>query len=68
VAIVGHQPWLSDVLAWLVGAPRDGAEARFPLRKGAVARLEGAPEPGAMSLTALFQPRDLRACARARSR
>ncbi len=59
VALVGHEPWLSELLALLVtGETGDGA--RFELKKGAAALLEGTPKPGAMRLRALLPPRVLR--------
>jgi phosphohistidine phosphatase len=59
VALVGHEPHLSSLLAWLVLG--DSAEgARFELKKGAVAVLEGDPTPGTMRLTALWTPKVLR--------
>lgn len=51
VALVGHEPWLGQVVAWLVTGDR-GAGARFPLDKGGVVWLEGELAPGAMSLRA----------------
>lgn len=59
VALVGHEPHLSSLLAWLVLG--DAAEGgRFELKKGAVARLVGEPTPGAMRLVALLTPKSLR--------
>ncbi|MFZ5440712.1 MAG: SixA phosphatase family protein [Myxococcota bacterium] len=59
VALVGHEPHLSALLAWLVLG--DAAEGgRFELKKGAVAVLDGAPRPGAMRLIALLTPKALR--------
>lgn len=58
VALVGHEPYLSALLAWLVvGAPDEGD---FVLKKGGLARLEGEPEPGGMRLVALLPPKVLR--------
>lgn len=58
VAVVGHEPHLSSLLAWLVvGAPDEG---RFELKKGGVARLAGEPEAGGMTLVALLPPKLLR--------
>ncbi|MCC6872660.1 MAG: histidine phosphatase family protein [Sandaracinaceae bacterium] len=60
LALVGHEPWLSELLAWLVvGDPTDG-DARFELKKGAIALLSGTPAPGQMQLRALLPPRVLR--------
>ena len=59
VAVVGHQPWLGELLGLLLtGETRHGAA--FELKKGAVARLEGECAPGAMRLMALLQPGALR--------
>jgi phosphohistidine phosphatase len=59
VAVVGHEPWLSQLLAWLLlGDPEEGQ--RFVLKKGSVAWLSGEPLPGKMQLNALFPPRMLR--------
>jgi len=59
VALVGHQPWLGELLGLLLaGDARHGAA--FELKKGAVARLEGDCAPGAMRLLALLQPGTLR--------
>jgi phosphohistidine phosphatase len=60
VGVVGHEPWLSQLLAWLLLADPQEA-SRFVLKKGSVAWLSGALEPGAMQLNALFTPKSLRA-------
>ena len=59
-ALVGHEPWLSELLAWLLTGRREHAAA-FALKKGAVALLEGEPRPGEMRLVALHPPKTLRA-------
>lgn len=59
VALVGHEPWLSDLIAWLVTGD-SGLGYAFPLKKGGVAHLEGRPVPGAMRLGDLWRPRTLR--------
>lgn len=59
LAVVGHEPHLSSLLAWLVLGDAD-AGAKFELKKGAVARLEGDVFPGGMRLRALWTPRVLR--------
>ena len=57
VAVVGHEPWLSELIAWLVvGEPADG-DARFRMKKGGVAQLRGTPRPGRMQLRALLPPK-----------
>jgi phosphohistidine phosphatase len=58
LAVVGHEPHLSSLLAWLIAGP--SSTARVSLKKGAVARLEGAPRPGGMRLTALLPLKVLR--------
>lgn len=61
-AVVGHEPWLSELAAWLVlEDPEYGA--RFALDKGGVAWLVGDPLPGRMVLQALLTPKVLRALA-----
>lgn len=63
VALVGHQPWLTELLALLVhGSTAEGA--RYELKKGGVAVLEGDPRPGAMVLQQLWAPKVLRKLAR----
>lgn len=59
VGVVGHQPWLGDLVALLVTGETD-AGARLALGKGALVWLEGEPRPGAMVLRALLPPRVLR--------
>jgi phosphohistidine phosphatase len=63
VGLVGHQPWLSELLALLCfgGAERAG---QLVLKKGGVAWLQGRPVPGGMALVSLWRPRALRALAR----
>jgi phosphohistidine phosphatase len=56
VAVVGHEPWLTELIAWLTTGER-ALGNRFELKKGAVAALDGAPSPGAMRLCALYPPR-----------
>jgi phosphohistidine phosphatase len=59
VAVIGHEPWLTELIAWLVlGDPSAGSQ--LVLKKGGVAWLEGEPRPGQMKLRALFTPRSLR--------
>lgn len=55
IALVGHQPWLGELVAWgLTGATN--AASAFHLRKGAVVHLGGRPAPGGMTLRALLPP------------
>ena len=63
VAFVGHEPWMGELLSLLtLGEPNAGA--RFPFKKGGVARLEGTLAKGGCALKALWPPRTLRAVAR----
>lgn len=59
-ALVGHEPWLSELIALLVVGDRGDGDARFELKKGAVAHLVGSPRPGGMRLVALMPPKLLR--------
>jgi phosphohistidine phosphatase len=56
LALVGHQPWLGELAASLIGGSADLAP-RLELKKGGVAWLEGPPRRGAMTLRALVPPR-----------
>ena len=59
VALVGHQPWMGELLAWLVTGGQ--ADARgFAFKRGGVAWLEGQPKPGRMALRAFLPPKVLR--------
>lgn len=58
LAVVGHEPHLSALLAWLVTGEPSGAN--FELKKGGVAQLEGEPGPAGMRLCALLSPKVLR--------
>jgi phosphohistidine phosphatase len=60
VALVGHEPFLSELLAWLVLSDR-AQGPRFAVKKGGLAQLRGEPKPGAMQLLALLPPKALRA-------
>jgi phosphohistidine phosphatase len=63
VALVGHEPWLGELLSLLIVGTRQAAP-RFSLRKGGVAWLTGDPRPGGASVTAILPPKVLRAVAR----
>jgi phosphohistidine phosphatase len=59
VGVVGHEPWLGELIAWLVfGDTRHGDV--FAIKKASVAILEGEAVPGGMTLHALLPPRVLR--------
>lgn len=55
VAVVGHEPWTSELVALLAG----DRGAAVDMRKGAVAHLVGEAEPAGMLLRALLPPRVL---------
>lgn len=55
VALVGHEPWMSELCAWLVTGERERAP-QFAFQKGGVARLSGELAPGAMRLVAFWPP------------
>lgn len=58
LAVVGHEPHLSALLAWLVTGEPGGA--KFELKKGGVAQLSGEAEPAGMTLCTLLSPKVLR--------
>ena len=55
VALVGHEPWLGELLAMLC-LKEPARSVPIPLKKGAVAILEGEPTAGGMTLRALLPP------------
>lgn len=57
VAAVGHQPWMSDLTAWLVVGSVAGLGGHFAFKKGGIAILEGDPKPANMRLLAFLPPR-----------
>lgn len=60
VVIVGHQPWLGELLTCLVAGSSVRGE-QFVLGKGSVAWLQGELRSGGMSLKALLPAKVLRA-------
>ena len=60
-AVVGHEPWLGELVALLVAGDARGEQ--FPLKKGGVVHLSGTPRVGAMALQAALPPAILRALA-----
>jgi phosphohistidine phosphatase len=59
-AVVGHQPWLTELIAWLAfGDPHHGE--RIALKKGGLVWLEGDSVPGGMTINAMLPPKLLRA-------
>ena len=59
VALVGHEPWMSELLAWLVTGD-SYATGSHVMKKGGVAWLRGEPLPGGMELRALIPPKVFR--------
>lgn len=59
VAVVGHEPWLGELVALLLhGAPDQGHAYRF--RKGGAAWLDGHLAPGGMHMLGFLPPKVLR--------
>jgi len=58
-AVVGHEPWLSELVAWLAFGDTRFGEA-LELKKAGVVSLEGAALPGSMKIRALLPPKVLR--------
>lgn len=58
-AVVGHEPWLGELVGWLAFGDARRGEA-LSLKKGCVVSLEGSIVPGGMMLTGILQPRVLR--------
>lgn len=58
-ALVGHEPWLGELVAWLAFGDTKHSDA-LELKKGAVAWLDGPPIPGGMRLRALLPPKVMR--------
>lgn len=59
-AVVGHEPWLGELAAWLAFGDTRHGEA-LQLKKAGLAWLEGSAVPGGMTLRALVPPSFLRA-------
>ena len=58
-AVVGHEPWIGELVAWLAfGDMRHGEMLAF--KKAGVMWLEGSVIPGGMTLRALVPPQLLR--------
>jgi phosphohistidine phosphatase len=62
-AVVGHQPWLGELVAWLAFGDARRGEA-LCLKKGCVVELEGGVVPGGMTLRTILQPGVLRRLAK----
>jgi phosphohistidine phosphatase len=59
IGFVGHEPWMSELLALLVTGATAHA-GRLTFKKGGVAWLAGDLQPGGMTLQAMLPPRVLR--------
>ncbi|MBL0216611.1 MAG: histidine phosphatase family protein [Myxococcales bacterium] len=55
-ALVGHEPWLSELVAWLAFGDTKHSDA-IEIKKGAAVWLDGPPIPGGMRLRALLPPK-----------
>jgi len=64
-AVVGHEPWLGELVAWLAFGDTRHGEA-LVLKKGGIVELEGSAVPGGMMLHAIHPPRLLRRLAKRR--
>ncbi len=62
-AVVGHEPWLGELVAWLAFGDARRGDA-LALKKGSVVELEGSAVPGGMMLRGILQPRVLRRLAK----
>jgi phosphohistidine phosphatase len=61
IAVIGHEPWLGDLLSLLLTGSTAHADT-LPFKKGGVAWLDGTATPGGMKLVAFLPPRVLRRC------
>lgn len=59
VAVVGHEPWMSELLAWAT-APGGGVYVDFKKAAAALVSFEGAPEAGGGTLKWFLSPAVLR--------
>ena len=60
VALVGHEPWMSELLSYLVTGERAGMPAVFKKGAAALVRCAADPAPGNCWLEWLIQPGVLR--------
>jgi phosphohistidine phosphatase len=58
-AVVGHEPWLGELVAWLAFGDTRHGEA-LQLKKAGVVWLDGSAVPGGMALRAILPPRVIR--------
>lgn len=66
VALVGHEPWMSELLSYLLTGAAGGMTATFKKGAAALVMSEGPPRPGECWLEWLSQPGMLRRMGRAR--
>jgi len=59
-AVVGHEPWLGELVAWLAFGDTRHGDA-LDIKKGGVLWLEGTVVPGGMQIRASIPPKLLRA-------
>jgi len=59
-AVVGHEPWLGELAAWLAFGDTKHGDA-LEIKKAGVLWLEGSALPGGMHIRAILPPRLLRA-------
>jgi phosphohistidine phosphatase len=59
-AVVGHEPWLGELAAWLAFGDTRHGDA-LVIKKGGVLWLQGTAVPGGMQIRASIPPRLLRA-------
>jgi phosphohistidine phosphatase len=59
-AVVGHEPWLSELVAWLAFGDTRHGDA-LDLKKGGMVWLDGTAVPGGMMIRAMLTPKILRA-------
>lgn len=62
VAVVGHQPWLGQLVSLLVVGTVEKGD-RFEVKKAGAIHLRGEVAPGGMTIVGVYPPRLLRALA-----
>ena len=59
-AVVGHEPWLGELVAWLAFGDTKHGDA-LQIKKAGVLWLDGSAVPGGMQIRAILPPKFLRA-------
>jgi len=59
MAVVGHEPWLGELVAWLAFGDMRHGEG-LEIKKGSATWLEGSAVPGGMTVRAMLPPKFLR--------